>query len=263
MKSVVLITGASSGLGWSMAKIFAADGWSVGLLGRRRELLEKLSQEISERNGKSLILVCDVTNRAAVKAAVEECEKQYGPIDCLVANAGVGGPTPPWSFDAAIAENCIRTNLLGPIYCLEAVLPGMVARKSGQIVAISSLASYRGLPETGVYCATKSGLNALFESLRISLRKLNVSVTIICPGFIRTPMTANNKNPMPFLIEQDDAAARMYQAIIKKKKWFAFPWQLVTAMRIARILPAGLYDRVFDKAKIRKAQTNEPRKMQS
>jgi short-subunit dehydrogenase len=251
--SVVVITGASSGLGWSLAKLFAADGWSVALLGRRKDLLEQLQSEIAKKNGNALALACDVTNRAAVRAAIAECESRFGPIDCLVANAGVGGRTGPDSFDASVAENIIRTNLLGPVYCFEAVLPGMIARKSGQLVGISSLASYRGLPETGVYCATKSGLNSLLESLRISLRRHNVSVSIVCPGFVRTPMTAQNKNPMPFLLEQDEAAALIYRAILKKKKLYAFPWQLALIVRIGRLLPSAIYDRAFEQMRVRKA----------
>jgi len=251
MKDIAFITGASSGIGRSLALVMAKD-YSVAIVARRQAELDELTGEIRNTGGVALPIACDVTDRTLVHRAVERCEKELGPIQCVVLNAGVGGANPAVSFDAEAAERVLRTNLLGPVYCLEAVIPGMVQRKSGQIVGISSLASFRGLPDSGPYCASKSGLNALLESLRISLRSHQITVTTINPGFIRTPMTARNRNPMPFLMEQDEAARLIYDAIRAKKSTYSFPWQLALITKIARFLPDSIYDRIFAAAKVRK-----------
>src|SRR5262249_44906848 len=154
--------------------------------------------QIQSAGGNALSIVCDVSRRADVHAAVQRCERELGPIDCLIANAGIGGVTGPEQFDAKGVERIVQTDLIGPAYCIEAIMPGMIARKNGHIVGISSLAALRGLPNAAAYCASKAGLNAMLESLRIGLRRYNVSVTTICPGFVKTPMTAANRNPMPF-----------------------------------------------------------------
>ncbi len=246
-----MITGTSSGIGSSLATLMAKD-FAVALLARRQPELEELAAQIRSNGGTALPIACDVTDRTMVHAAIRQCEEQLGPTDCLVANAGIGGSMAPPDFSAEIAERVLRTNLLGPIYCVEAVLPGMIQRRSGQIVGISSLASYRGLPDAAAYCASKSGLNGFLESLRISVQSYNINVTTICPGFIRTPMTARNRNPMPFLLDQEDASRKIYDAICKKKRFYSFPWQLAWIMKIARLIPDGLYDKGFAFAKVKK-----------
>ena len=243
MSNVVFVTGASSGIGRALALLFAKDGDAVALAARRLNSIEDLASEIRSAGGISLPVGCDVTSHKEVTAAVRRCEAELGPVDCLIANAGIGGNTPPENFDATVAERVIQTNLLGVIYCIEQVLPGMITRKKGQIVGISSLAAFRGLPNSAAYCASKAALNTLLESLRVGLHKYNVSVTTICPGFVKTPMTAGSKNPRPFLMELDDAAREIYQAIRKRKRVYRFPWQLSMIMRGAQVLPDALYDR--------------------
>ncbi len=123
----------------------------------------------------------------------------------------------------------------------------MIERGAGQVVGIGSLAGYRGLPGSGAYCASKAGLAALFESLRLELRHVGVAVTLICPGFIRTPLTDRNRFPMPFLMELDVAANRIVKAIMRRDSEYSFPWQLAWIVRLARYLPNWLYDRVVGK----------------
>jgi short-subunit dehydrogenase len=131
------------------------------------------------------------------------------------------------------------------------VLPEMVEQGSGQLVAISSLAAYRGLPKSGAYCASKAALSAYFESLRIDLRGTGVDVTIIHPGFIKTPVTEGRAAKMPYLMELDDAVKKIIRAIETRKKSYAFPWQLASIVRAAMLFPIPLYDRIVSKRSYR------------
>ena len=129
MSSVVFLTGASSELGRALARLLATDGDSVALVARRQGPLEDLASEIRNDGGIAFPLVCDVSNRQDVRSAMERCENELGPIDCLIANAGIGGITGPENFDSTIVERIIQTNLVGPAYCIEQILPGMIARR--------------------------------------------------------------------------------------------------------------------------------------
>jgi short-subunit dehydrogenase len=173
---------------------------------------------------------------------VKDLEQRVGPVDVLIANAGIGRETSAMSFRAEDVEAQVRVNLVGVANSIDAVLPGMLARGRGHIVAISSLASYRGLPKMAGYCAAKAGVNGLLEGLRIELRSRGIQTSIICPGWIRTPLTADIKVPQPFMMEVDYAARRIVEAIRRKKKFLAFPGPSVRRMRLLRWLPARLSD---------------------
>jgi short-subunit dehydrogenase len=127
----------------------------------------------------------------------------------------------------------------------------MIDRGDGQLVAISSLAGFRGLPKSAAYCASKAGMTAFFESVRLDVQHKGVAVTIIQPGFIKTPLTAGRKNKLPFLMELDAAVPLFLKAIEKRKKFAAFPWQLATFVRSAKVFPAWLYDKIAGGAKYR------------
>jgi len=195
----------------------------VALVARNQEATEELAKSIRESGGKALPIVCDVTDRQAVLAAVRLCEREMGPVDRLVAAAGIGDPTPAEKFDAGAVEQVMRTNYLGMVYCIEAVLPGMIQAHRGQIVGLASLAGFHGLPGSGAYCASKAAQIAMLESLRIELRPKGVIVTIISPGFVRTPMTAKNLNPMPFLMDVDKAARIIHRAMRSGARHKTFP----------------------------------------
>jgi short-subunit dehydrogenase len=244
MKPVTFLTGASSGIGRALAPLLASDGHAVALAARREAPLKELAKQIGDAGGAALPVTCDVGNRDAVLDAVKEVEAKLGPVVRLVANAGIGRHLPAKKLDGKWVERIVRTNLLGAAYCVEACLPGMLERGEGHLVAVSSLAAYRGLPANAAYCASKAGLSAFFESLRVELRPKGISVTIISPGFVKTPLTEANPAPMPFMVELDDAVAQMHRAISRKTASYAFPWQLALPMRTARFLPAGLYDRI-------------------
>lgn len=251
MKTVTFITGASSGLGSELARLFAADGDPVAIVARRGDLILEIANQISEKGGSALPIVCDVSDREAVQQAFALAEKELGPVERMIANAGIGIPTPVEDFKGQDAEKVIQVNLMGTIYCLEAALPGMLQRKRGHIVGVSSLAGFRGLPGSAVYCASKAAIISLLESLRIDLHKYHIDVTILCPGFVKTAMTEQNKNPMPFLVDLDQAAGSMYKAILKRKTIHTFPWQLALITKSARFLPDSLYDWSFSRSKLR------------
>jgi short-subunit dehydrogenase len=133
----------------------------------------------------------------------------------------------------------LRLNVDGAIYSVGAVLPEMVARKSGHLAVVSSVAGYRGLPMSAAYSASKAAVTTFFESLRVDLRRHGIAVTAIHPGFITTPLTAKNKFPMPFLVETDDAARRIADAIDARKRWLRFPWQISWAITLASLVPGS------------------------
>ena len=212
--------------------------------------LESVVKEIEKQSGspseitaeRTLLLPADVRDAKAVRAAADRLRERCGKIDILIANAGVGATTGATELDPEDVARVINVNVLGAVNSVAAVLPEMAARGSGQLVAISSLAAYRGLPKSAAYCASKASLSCFFESLRIDLVGSGVKVTIIHPGFIKTPLTAGRKADMPYLMELDDAVNKILGAIEKQKKSYAFPWQLATIVRAGMIMPNFMYD---------------------
>lgn len=246
---VALVTGASSGIGLELARRLAREGTKVALVARRRDLLEGLAREIRGAGGTALALPCDVRERIPMHAVVAQAARELGPIDLLIANAGVGHVIPADTFDAALFEDTIRTNLLGPVYAVEAALPSMLSRHAGHIVGVSSLAAYRGFPMTHAYCASKSALNTFLEGLRTEIADRGIRVTTVCPGFVRTPMTVKNSGAMPFLLEPNDAARRILRAVRAGRRVYNFPWPMAALMAVVRLLPSGVLDRAVRSAR--------------
>lgn len=244
MSDVAFLTGASSGLGRALALRLAGRGYALGLAARRRERLEEVAAEIRAAGGEAEALPCDVSEREDVLAAVARCGERLGPPALLVANAGVSENTDVRQLDGREVERVMRVNFLGAVWAVEAVLPGMLERGRGHLVGVSSLAGFGGLPLTSAYSASKAALSNFFEGLRIDLRDSGVDVTVIHPGYVRTPMTERNRFPMPFLMELDDAVDRMERAIVERRRSVAFPWPLAALARVGRLFPRGLYDRV-------------------
>ena len=240
---IVFITGASSGIGGEMARQLASKGATVGLLARRVEMLVELRGEIERANGAARIFAADVTDANAVRQAAQSLRDEFGQIDVLIANAGIGGQ-PAHAKDLNVEEfrRVVEVNLNGAANSIAAVLPEMVARDNGHLVAISSLAAYRGLPKSASYCASKAGMTALFESARVDLRGSNVFVSTIHPGFIKTPLTMGREAKMPFLMELPDATSKMIGIIERREKIAAFPFPLSTLVRAGLAFPADLYD---------------------
>jgi short-subunit dehydrogenase len=244
---VAVISGASSGIGWALAKVLAAEGCRLGLLARRRGRLAQLADEITKAGGTAATAVADVGDRAQVLAAVGELARRLGPVDLLIANAGVGAPTTLEPFNVADIETQLRVNTLGVIYSIEAVLPDMLKRGRGHLAAVSSLGGYTGLPGESGYCASKAAVNIFMDGLRIQLRGRGIAVTTICPGFVKTPMTAVNDFHMPFLLEADEAARRIVRALKRRRKVYNFPWQISWLMTLTRWVPDWLMARAMRK----------------
>jgi short-subunit dehydrogenase len=240
-----IITGASSGIGWSLAQELARHGASVGLVARRRERLEQLAEEIRRQGGRAAFAAADVGNQAQAAEAIQELVRELGLVDLVVANAGIGMPTLLNPTNIADVEAMFRINVLGMVYAFDAVLPHMIERRAGHLAGISSMASYKGLPGESAYCASKAAMNIYLEGLRIRLRDHGITVSTICPGFVRTPMTEVNKFHMPWLLEADDAARRIVRALERRKKVFNFPWQMAWLMAITRMLPDWMLVRMM------------------
>lgn len=238
-----VITGASSGLGAEMARQLAASGVPVGLIARRGDLLNALAARIAEAGGTALVAVADVADPNATRDAIASIAARLGPIDLLIANAGVARPSSASDFSAAEFERMLRVNLLGASYAIEAVLPGMLARGRGHLVGISSLAAYRGLPGSAGYSASKAALSTLLEGFRVELRGTGIAVTTVHPGYVRTEMTADNDFAMPFLMEVEPAARIILRGIAARRAEVNFPWPLARFLGFARYWPNALYDR--------------------
>jgi short-subunit dehydrogenase len=242
---VVLLTGASSGIGAALALELGRRGWKVGLIARRAEELAALAAQIGPQ---AAAAPADVTDAESLQRAVAELEAKLGPTTLMVANAGIGGPTPGASWSSRMVLKILRVNVEGVVNAFGAVLPGMIARGHGHLAAVSSFAGYRGLPGFGAYNASKSAVTTLCESLRIELVAKGIPVTTVHPGFIRTPMTAPNKFPMPFLMEPDAFARLVADGLERKAAEVNGPWQMAIIMGLARFFPNWLWDAVARKA---------------
>jgi NAD(P)-dependent dehydrogenase (short-subunit alcohol dehydrogenase family) len=246
----VLITGASSGIGRGVALELARRGARVGLVARRADALAEIVCEIeaSERRGngfgetRALALTGDVQDAESIRNAAKQMQEQFGSVDVLIANAGIATTADAAEIKAADVARVISVNVIGASNSVAAVLPEMLKRGQGQLVVISSLAAYRGLPKSAAYCASKAGVSAFFESLRLDLEPKGIAVTIIHPGFIKTPLTAGRQAKMPYLMELEDAVEKIVRAVEQRKKSYAFPWQLATIVRAGMIMPIFMYD---------------------
>jgi NAD(P)-dependent dehydrogenase (short-subunit alcohol dehydrogenase family) len=237
---VALITGAGSGIGRQLAHTLAGEGAAIAAIDLQPEPLERLAAELPGK--RTAWAVADVTDRTSLRQVVAKLHEQLGPTDLLIASAGIGFATSALDFRAEEFEAHIRVNLIGVANSFDAVLPAMLARRQGHLVAISSLASYRGLPRMAGYCASKAGVNALLDAFRMELKPQGIAVTTICPGWIRTPMTANLDVEQPHLMDVEDAARRIVDAIRRGRSFDAFPRRSARRVRVLRWLPCGVSD---------------------
>jgi NAD(P)-dependent dehydrogenase (short-subunit alcohol dehydrogenase family) len=238
---VALITGAGSGIGRALAKLLVQEeGYVVAAIDRREDGLRSLADELqafADDLGVNTVLqmpiawtVADVTDAAGLSQATRELEAKLGPTDLLIANAGIGTETSGLNYNVDDINKVMSVNLLGVSNSIGAVLPGMIERKRGHLVAISSVASYRGLPRLLAYCASKAGVNAIMDGLRVELAPLGIHATTICPGWVRTPLTEHLEGKLEHLVEVDVAAQEIAYAIRRKLAFYTFPramrWRL-------------------------------------
>jgi short-subunit dehydrogenase len=238
----VIITGASSGIGWELAEHVAARGAAVGLVARREENLVELAKLIETAGGRASFAPADVTDERRTREACRRLEDTIGPCEVIFANAGIHRYTPGEIFNVGAANAVIATNVTGVINSIGAVLPGMVERRSGHVVAIASIASMLGLPAVGAYSASKAAIVTLMESLRVDLHSRGVKVTTICPGFVDTPLIAGHGRAiLMFMLAPAEAARRVARAVERGRAEYWFPWQTWLMARVARALPFGVY----------------------
>jgi short-subunit dehydrogenase len=238
---VALITGAGSGLGRELARLLAAHGCGVAGVDRVEAGLKSLEQELAATGARCAWAVADVTDAAALRRAVAAFESDLGPIDLLIASAGVGLETSALALSPETFATVVNVNLVGVANSIAAVLPGMLARGRGHLAALSSLAAFRGLPRMAAYCASKSGVNALMEAIRVELAPRGIGTTTVCPCWVRTPMTAN-LTAIPRMLEVEDAARRILEALATRRTFVAFPRGDAFRVRLLRWLPAGVGD---------------------
>ncbi len=245
----VWISGASSGLGESLARELAARGCHLAIFARREQLLEKLRSDLVAAHPSISVIAQtgDVRDRAQVHAGIREAEGRLGGIDLLILNAGTGDSLSPEKFSAELVERITAVNYLGAIYGIEAALPAMLQRKSGTIVGVSSIGAVRGFPMAAPYCASKAALTSFLESLRLDLWGSGVRVITVSPGFIKTPLTDRNRFPMPFLVSSESAARRIVDGISRRKREIHFPRRLTIPLKILRCFPGFLFDWILSR----------------
>ena len=242
---VVLITGASSGIGRCLAVDFAKRGTVVIGCGRSQERLDRTLNEVRRASPSSVMIACDVGNRQEVQSMVAKVLADFGKFDILINNAGIGMRKPFAETSVDIIEEIMRTNYLGMVYCTHAVLPTMIARGSGHIVNISSVAGIFGTLNLSGYCASKFAMNGFSESLYYELKPLGIHVSVICPGPVRTDFNrafADIKPKSPgFLMLAPETVSRLVLRAIDAKKFEAImPWSVALICRAARVAP-GLF----------------------
>jgi short-subunit dehydrogenase len=231
------VTGAGSGIGRALALELARRGVKVAGSGRSADKLEALAAA----NPSIMAFPVDVTDRAAMCNAAAAIEQQLGPIDVAIFSAGVWHAIGASNFDGASIAEVININYLGIVYGIEAVLPPMVARGAGQLALISSVAGYRGFPRTAAYAPSKAAVISLAEALKPELDRAGIAISVVNPGYVATPMNEGYRGPTPFIISAEDAAGRIIRGLEGAKFEIAFPWQMVTLLKLVRMLPYPLY----------------------
>ncbi len=229
-----VVTGATSGLGREIAVQLGRRGWRVAITGRRADALKQTSRLVRDAGGEPLLLVGSVTDDEEVRAHYALIKAQWGGLDWALLNAGVGESMNAKAFSADLVRWTFDANVFGVCRWLEALLPDMVAQGSGVVAGMASLAAFRGLPDSGPYCASKAALVALLESARVDLHGTGVAVVTVCPGFVKSEMTQRNEpGTMPFLMETSDGAATILRGIDARRRVVHFPWPLSYPMKYA------------------------------
>lgn len=240
----IWITGASTGLGREVAKQYAFAGHAVCVSARGAAGLESLVEECRDAPGNIYCHSLDVTEPDRVEQAFAAIEADMGLPDLVVLNAGTNIPDTVQRFDRANYARIMDINFMGTINCLQQVVPSFLERRSGQIAVVASVAGYRGLPYAAAYCASKSALISLCESLQPELAVAGIHLHVVDPGFVRTPLTDKNEFEMPFLMEVEDAAAAMVNGLRHGRFEITFPKRFTWLVKAMRLLPYAIFLRL-------------------
>ena len=236
----ILITGASSGIGAALARAYAGPGVFLALSGRNQQRLDKVAGTCRKRGAEAEARVLDVTDGPAMARWLAAVDGGH-PLDLVIANAGVSGAEDR-------AREIFAVNLAGVLNTVLPAIPPMRGRGRGQIAIMSSIAGIRGLPSAPAYAASKAAVKSYGEGLRGSLAADGVRVSVICPGFVKTPMTASNRFPMPFLTKADEAALKIRRGLAREAPLIAFPWPMVWGLRLVSALPSTIADSLLGRA---------------
>ena len=239
VRKSIFITGASSGLGKALAEVYASPKTRLYLCGRNRERLEKTAAVATAKGAEVHTFLFDVSDEKAAQKAVLEAES-IAHIELIIANAGISGGVLGGQEDSSQTRKIFETNINGVLNVVLPALEKMRERKTGQIAIVSSIAGYRGLPSAPAYSASKACVKAWGEALRGLLYGEHIKVNVICPGFIKTPLTDANHFSMPFLMDADKAARKIQKGIDRNKALTTFPWPMAFGAWVMTALPSCL-----------------------
>ena len=241
---VIWITGASTGIGKALAIKFSQNGWKVAISARREALLN----EIASENKNIFAFPFDVTDKEKCNSTFNLIKNKFDNIDLCVFSTGTWDPKKEKEIDVEQIENVMKINFFGTLNCIKSVESYFKTRGYGQISIVSSIAGYRGLPNSTGYGPSKSALNNLAESLYFDFKRHGVRVSLISPGFIKTPMTDKNDFKMPFLKSPEFAAEKIYNGVVNSKSFeIDFPKQLTITLKLLKILPIKLYFKIVER----------------
>jgi short-subunit dehydrogenase len=239
----IWITGASSGIGKAVAEKFAKEGWKVAVSARRKEILDEMS-----KNENIFSFPLDVTSFDNCKETFNEILKQFGDIDICFLCSGTYDPKKEQEINIEQNKFVMNINYFGTLNCVKSVEEYFKKEKKGHISIVSSIAGYRGLPNSSGYGPSKAALTNFAESIYFEFKKHNVKVSVVSPGFIKTPLTDKNEFPMPFLKTPEFAAEKVYSGLVKNNSFeIDFPKQLTFTLKFLRILPYKFYLFLVDK----------------
>jgi short-subunit dehydrogenase len=240
----IWITGASSGIGKALAIKFAQEGWKVAISARRENLLKEISK--SQNNIDYFPL--DVTDIEKCKTVFNDVKKKLGDVNISVFCTGIHDPKSEKKLNLEKVRKIMEVNFFGAVNSINAVYDYYKDKKSGQISIVSSVAGYRGLPAAGAYCASKSALSSFAESLYFDFKRDNVRISLVSPGFIKTPMTDQNDFPMPMIKSPEFAAEQMFKGLTRSKSFeIHFPKTFTSLMKVLKVIPNGLYFKIVEK----------------
>ncbi len=243
---IVWITGASSGIGAALAQYMARSGYVVAISARSADKLSALAGQ-AYGSGRIVSYPVDITDAGALKTTVSKIVADLGRIDIAVLSAGTYTPDEPGKFDVKEIESQLTLNVMGTVRTIDALLPQLDRQGGGHIAIVASVAGYRGLPNAAGYGPTKAALINMAEALKLGFAERRIKLQVVCPGFVKTPLTDKNDFPMPFIISPEKAAGIIARGLKSSRFEIVFPWQMFLLMKLLRLLPYALYFPIIGK----------------